>query len=74
LVVTPVAYSLFDDAGATEAWRSLATRIYAIAHPFRKRVRSIVSGPSVNAEIDSIGREMEATAKSDEKMKVGAGD
>jgi HAE1 family hydrophobic/amphiphilic exporter-1 len=74
LIVTPVAYSLFDDIGATEAWRSLANRIYAITHPFRKRVRSIVSPELVSAEIDSIGREIEAATKADEKMKVGAGD
>jgi hypothetical protein len=59
---------------ATEAWRSLATRIYALTHPFRKRVQSVVSGASVSAEIDSIGAEIEAAAKADDKMKVGAGD
>jgi hypothetical protein len=59
---------------ATEAWRALASRIYAITHPFRRRVRSAVSRKSVAAEIDSIGREIEAAAKADDKMKVGAGD
>ncbi len=74
LVVTPVAYSLFDDMAATEAWRSLASRIYAFTHPFRKRVRSVVSRKSVSAEIDSIGAEIQAAAKADDKLKVGAGD
>ncbi len=74
LVVTPVAYSVFDDMAATEAWRSLASRIYAITHPFRKRVQSVVSGASVSAEIDSIGAEIEAAARADDKMKAGAGD
>ena len=37
LIVTPVAYSLFDDLGATAAWRAFGSRVYALTHPFRKR-------------------------------------
>ena len=74
LIVTPVVYSLLDDIGTTEAWRSLASRVYAITHPFRKRVRSVVSRGSVSAEIDSIGAEIQAAAKADDKMKAGVGD
>jgi len=74
LIVTPVAYSFFDDIGATEAWRSLASRVYAFTHPFRKRVGSAVSRKQVAAEIDRIGAEIEAKAKADDEMKVGAGD
>lgn len=73
LVVTPVAYSLFDDMAATEGWPALANRIYGMTHPFRKRVRS-GNTASVSAEIDSIGAEIQAAAKADDKMKVGAGD
>ena len=74
LIVTPVAYSLLDDIGTTATWRSMASRIYAITHPFRKRVRSAVSGGRVSSEIDGIGAEIEAAAKADDEMKVGVGD
>jgi hydrophobic/amphiphilic exporter-1 (mainly G- bacteria), HAE1 family len=79
LIVTPVAYSLFDDLSGTAAWSALANRIYAVTHPFRKRVRSVVSRvpvstESVSAEIDSIGVEIQAADKAGDKMKVGAGD
>jgi hydrophobic/amphiphilic exporter-1 (mainly G- bacteria), HAE1 family len=74
LIVTPVAYSLFDDIGATQAWRSLGGRAYALTHPFRKRVSAAVSRKRVSSEIDQIGAEMDAAAKADDKMKVGVGD
>jgi CRISPR/Cas system-associated protein Cas7 (RAMP superfamily) len=60
--------------GATAAWRSLASRLYAITHPFRKKVRSSAAQQRVSSEIDSIGREIQASAKADDKMKVGVGD
>jgi hypothetical protein len=60
--------------GATEAGCQLASRIYVMTRPFRKRVKSAVSSASVSAEIDSIGAEIQAAAKADDKMKVGAGD
>ncbi|MEK6303740.1 MAG: efflux RND transporter permease subunit [Acidobacteriota bacterium] len=65
LIVTPVAYSLFDDMSATSAWRWLAARAYAMTHPFRRRVL-----PGV-ATRRSASREMDA--KADEEVKVGAG-
>jgi len=75
LIVTPVAYSLFDDIGTTEAWRSLAVRVHALTHPFRRRVRSAVAKPRASSEVDSIiGGEVRSIAKTDDKMKVGAGD
>ncbi|MEK6407231.1 MAG: efflux RND transporter permease subunit [Acidobacteriota bacterium] len=74
LIVTPVAYSLLDDLGSTEAWRRLASRLYAITHPFRKRVNSAVAQRGVSSEIDSIGAEIQAAAKKDDEMKVGVGD
>jgi HAE1 family hydrophobic/amphiphilic exporter-1 len=73
LIVTPVAYSLLDDIGTTEAWRSLASRLYAMTHPFRKRVRA-GDAQRVSSEIDSIGEEIQAAAKADDEMKVGVGD
>jgi HAE1 family hydrophobic/amphiphilic exporter-1 len=74
LIVTPVAYSLFDDIGATEAWRSLASRAYALTHPFRKRINPAVSRKQVSSEIDQIGAEIDAAAEIDDKMKAGVGD
>jgi HAE1 family hydrophobic/amphiphilic exporter-1 len=65
LIVTPVAYSLFDDMSATSAWRGLAARVYAAAHPFRRRVLpGVVTRRSASREID---------AKADDEVKVGAG-
>ena len=74
LIVTPVAYSLFDDIGATAAWRALGSRLYAITHPFRRRVRAVVTNRRVSSEIDAIGAEIKASAKADDEMKVGVGD
>jgi HAE1 family hydrophobic/amphiphilic exporter-1 len=74
LIVTPVAYSLFDDIGSTEAWRSLGRRLSSIAHPFRKRVAAADAERRVSSEIDSIGQEIHAAAKAEDKLKVGAGD
>jgi hydrophobe/amphiphile efflux-1 (HAE1) family protein len=74
LIVTPVAYSLLDDLGSTEAWRAMATRLYGITHPFRKRVRLSTDARRVSSEIDSIGAEIQAAAKADDEMKVGVGD
>ena len=74
LIVTPVAYSLFDDIGSTHAWRRLASRLYAFTHPFRKRVRSADAQHQVSSEIDSIGEEIKAAAKADGEIKVGVGD
>jgi HAE1 family hydrophobic/amphiphilic exporter-1 len=65
LIVTPVAYSLFDDMSETSAWRRLATRAYAVTHPFRRRVLPVA------ATRRSTSREMDA--KADDEVKVGAG-
>ncbi|HZM87192.1 MAG TPA: efflux RND transporter permease subunit [Blastocatellia bacterium] len=73
LIVTPVAYSLLDDLGSTAMWRSMAGRLSAITHPFRKRFRS-ADAQRVSSEIDSIGAEIQAKAKADDELKVGVGD
>src|SRR6185295_864406 len=57
LIVTPVAYSLFDDIGTTKAWGWLGNRIDALTHPFRKRLRS-ADAQQVSSEIDTIGEEI----------------
>jgi HAE1 family hydrophobic/amphiphilic exporter-1 len=74
LIVTPVAYSLLDDIGTTEGWRSIANRLYALLHPRRKGLREATVDRRVSSEIDGIGAEIQATAKADDEMKVGVGD
>jgi len=74
LIVTPVAYSLLDDLGATATWRSLAGRIYALTHPFRKKLRPTKAASSISSEIDKIGDEIKAAAKADDEMKISVGD
>jgi hypothetical protein len=74
LIVTPVAYSLLDDLGATATWRSLASRIYALTHPFRKKVRPTEAASRITSEIDKIGDEIKAAAKADDEMKISVGD
>ncbi|MFP5262472.1 MAG: efflux RND transporter permease subunit [Blastocatellia bacterium] len=70
LIVTPVAYSLFDDLAANAAWRSFAARARAVADPLMRRVRSAVPRRRP-AEASNISNEISAGAK--EKVKVGAG-
>ena len=73
LIVTPVAYSLLDDIGTTAAWRSFASRLYALTHPLRRRLRA-ADEKRVASEINSIGAEIQAAAKADDELKVGVGD
>jgi hydrophobic/amphiphilic exporter-1 (mainly G- bacteria), HAE1 family len=65
LIVTPVAYSLFDDMGATSAWKRLAARAYAMTHPFRRRL--LPGAPARSSSLREIDQE------ADDKVKVGAG-
>ena len=71
LIVTPLAYSLFDDLSATEFWQSLASRAYAVTHPFRRKMRPTIvqSSPAKRSSA-----EVHAKAQTDDQMKVGAGD
>ena len=68
LIVTPVAYSIFDDISATHAWRSFAARVYAITHPFRRRVQSAVTRRGAANANDL------QPAKDDLKARAGSGD
>ena len=69
LIVTPVAYSIFDDISATHQWSAFANRIYGITHPFRKRVKSAVARRPVEST------ELEASAVAEDKLKAaGSGD
>jgi len=74
LIVTPVAYSLLDDIGTTEGWRSIASRLYALTHSRRKRLSEADAQRRVASEIAGIEAEMKAAAKADDEMKVGVGD
>jgi len=74
LIVTPIAYSLFDDLGATAAWRAFGSRVYALTHPFRRKLRPSTQRDPISSEIDKIGAEIRASAKADDEMKVGVGD
>ncbi|HKQ07334.1 MAG TPA: efflux RND transporter permease subunit [Blastocatellia bacterium] len=66
LIVTPVAYSLFDDIGATAAWRRFAARLYAFRHPFRRRVQSAAPRRAAASHLQ--------TDKEDFKARAGSGD
>ncbi|HKP86355.1 MAG TPA: efflux RND transporter permease subunit [Blastocatellia bacterium] len=68
LIVTPVAYSLFDDAAATHAWRAFASRLSAMAHPFRRRVQSAFARRTAVPQ-----SEREASASPEKKIKYGTG-
>ncbi|HKP10662.1 MAG TPA: efflux RND transporter permease subunit, partial [Blastocatellia bacterium] len=68
LIVTPVAYSIFDDISATHAWRSFAARAYAVTHPFRRRVQSAVTRRAAASPSDL------EPAKDDFKARAGSGD
>ena len=74
LIVTPVAYSLLDDIGTTEGWRSIANRLYAMMHSRKKKLREAAVDRRVATEINGIEAEIKAAAKADDEMKVGVGD
>ncbi|HSB08435.1 MAG TPA: efflux RND transporter permease subunit [Blastocatellia bacterium] len=74
LIVTPVAYSMFDDLGATEAWRAFGSRLGALTRSLTRKARPAAFRDPVSSEIDSIGAEIQAAAKADDEMKVGVGD
>jgi HAE1 family hydrophobic/amphiphilic exporter-1 len=82
LIVTPVAYSLFDDLGATEAWRALAWRFTLLVRPItgvaRKALARSEQKIALNwpqrGEHNTAVREIESAsaAREDELEEVGA--
>jgi HAE1 family hydrophobic/amphiphilic exporter-1 len=74
LIVTPVAYSLFDDLGATAAWRSLAARVSALTLPFKRRwARVIRRKPRQPADAVTEASAKPLDESNNEKLPVGAG-
>ncbi|HKY04442.1 MAG TPA: efflux RND transporter permease subunit, partial [Blastocatellia bacterium] len=83
LVVTPVAYSLFDDLGATSFLRTLDERIRRAMRPLATGVRSVFSRSRAETSDEAITDRYEieaevklhATAEAKKKdFKVSAGD
>jgi HAE1 family hydrophobic/amphiphilic exporter-1 len=78
LIVTPVAYSLFDDLGASAAWRAFARRTEILWGPFARVLRPILYRRSHSrkdlspAAADTSSRESHNEDK--DKVEVGAGD
>jgi HAE1 family hydrophobic/amphiphilic exporter-1 len=69
LIVTPVAYSIFDDIGATAAWRVFGNRVYAMLHPFKRRAQSIVTRRRASSDT----AEIKPAPGKEDKVEVGAG-
>ena len=77
LIVTPVAYSLFDDLGASTAWRALASRLRIATAPFARRLEPILfwrkKGPQPPRP--EVATAMEGSLAEDkEEVEVGVGD
>ncbi|HJQ70711.1 MAG TPA: efflux RND transporter permease subunit [Blastocatellia bacterium] len=71
LVVTPVAYSLFDDLSATARWRGLASRVASLASPLTGRLRRAAERRS--ARRDAAADVETSAAAEQEKVEIGAG-
>jgi len=74
LIVTPVAYSLFDDLSSSAAWQ----RVYAFSHPLRRRFRLAMTRQRPQEmkqapKMKQPSKEISASATADEEMKVTAG-
>jgi HAE1 family hydrophobic/amphiphilic exporter-1 len=72
LIVTPVAYSMFDDLAATARWRSLASRAGSFARPLTERVRAAADRRRAARSEAPPNAEHPSTAEQ-EKVEVGAG-
>jgi len=71
LIVTPVAYSLFDDLAETRAWRHVAALGYVLTHPLRKLKGAVVNrraaarGAASEVDGPSADKSAEASARGD---------
>jgi hydrophobic/amphiphilic exporter-1 (mainly G- bacteria), HAE1 family len=78
LIVTPVAYSLFDDLSSSAAWQRLVSRVYASSHPLRRRFRLAMTrqkprGMKQAPSMKQTTKEISASATAEDEMKVTAG-
>src|SRR5262249_61403794 len=73
LIVTPVAYSLLDDIGTTEGWRSIASRLHALTHFRRKRLHEADAERRGTNEIDGSEAEIKDAAQEDDENEGGGG-
>jgi len=68
LIVTPVAYSLFDDLAETEAWKHFAALVYALTHPLRRlrmKIGRRKAEPAVQLDQPTAKTGVEAGARGD---------
>jgi hydrophobic/amphiphilic exporter-1 (mainly G- bacteria), HAE1 family len=62
LIVTPIAYSVFDDLSATSWWRSLAARQAMLARPVRNGLRAAFAALRRPVAAEENGRPAEGEA------------
>jgi hypothetical protein len=77
LIVTPVAYSLFDDLGASTAWRALASRVRIATAPLARRLEPILFWRKRRPEPPKpkVAPVVEGSREEDkEEVEVGVGD
>ncbi len=72
LIVTPVAYSMFDDLAATAKWRAFAARVGRLASPLTNGLRRIAERRSL-ARREASANVEKASAAEQEKIEVTAG-
>jgi HAE1 family hydrophobic/amphiphilic exporter-1 len=75
LIVTPVAYSVFDDLAATSWWRAIAARQATLTHPVKNGLRAAFAALRRKAAAEQNGTptEGEAVVEVDEsRTKVSA--
>jgi HAE1 family hydrophobic/amphiphilic exporter-1 len=72
LIVTPVAYSMFDDLAATAKWRALAGRVGRLTSPLTSGLRRAAERRRVARREASANLE-KASAAEQEKIEVSAG-
>ena len=76
LIVTPVAYSLFDDLGASAVWRALGSRVRTAASPLVRLLKPIVPRRRrrVQQPDPEAGRTEGPREEDKEEVEVGVGD
>jgi HAE1 family hydrophobic/amphiphilic exporter-1 len=70
LIITPVAYSLFDDLTHTEAWQRLALRLSPITFPLRNAYNAVFRRQASKQKSEP---QAELHSKNEEELEVTAG-